>query len=323
MYESLLEGKESLQQMAICQTAGIESDVKRIILDDVFWEGLTGSLTTLKPMVAAITKIEGDDAILSDVQYLFADLKQQIQLALPSSPLLKAEEKAVEQLMEKRQKFCMRPILAAAYMLDPKYNKGTLSPEEINSTYKVFTALSDHLKLDVGKVLGSLAKYRAKQGLWQGEGIWQSSLHIPASIWWKGLCGSETLASTASVLLQIPPTSAASERNWSLFGNTHTKVHNRLTNERVGQPVAIRANLRLFEPNTKPSSTRLDMEDTKFASLYPVKLWISPSKYDIPWPLTYSPIFPFMVFILYPSFPFTKMDCVSPLFVVRVSVFQF
>ncbi|KAL7839650.1 hypothetical protein SRHO_G00263080 [Serrasalmus rhombeus] len=82
MYESLLEGKESLQQMAICQTASIESDVKRIILDDVFWERLTGSFTILKPIV---TKIEGDDATLSDVQYLFADLKQQIQMVLPTS----------------------------------------------------------------------------------------------------------------------------------------------------------------------------------------------------------------------------------------------
>lgn len=37
MYDSLLDGKESLQEMAISQTAGIESDIKKVMLDDVFW----------------------------------------------------------------------------------------------------------------------------------------------------------------------------------------------------------------------------------------------------------------------------------------------
>ncbi|XP_060798111.1 uncharacterized protein LOC132900093 [Neoarius graeffei] len=260
MYDSLLEGKESLQEMAISPTVAIESEIKKILLDDVFWERLTSSLTILKPIAAAITKIEADDALLSDVQCLFAGIKQAILTALPTSLLLRTEETAAVKLLEKRQEFCVKPVHAAAYMLDPKYGQSMLSGEEINSAYSVFTALANHLSLDAGKVLGSLAKYRTKQGLWQGDGIWQSSKHISPSTWWKGLCGSEALATIASVLLQIPPTSAASECNWSLFGNTHSKIRNRLTNERVAKLVAIRANLRLFEPDTEPSSTRLDTD---------------------------------------------------------------
>lgn len=260
MYDSLLEGKETLQEMAISQTAAIESDIKRILLDDVFWERVTSSLRILKPIAAAIAKIEGDDAILSDVHCLFADLKEGIQTVLPTSLLLKAEETAVVKSLEKRREFCVKPVHAAAYMLDPKYDRGILSGEEMNDAYSVITAISGHLGLDKGKVLGSLAKFRTKQGLWKGDGIWQSCQHISASTWWKGLCGSEALAPVASIILQIPPSSAASERNWSLFGNTHTKVRNRLTNERVEKLVAIRANLRLFEPDTEPSSTRLDSD---------------------------------------------------------------
>lgn len=56
----------------------------------------------------------------------------------------------------------------------------------------------------------------------------------------KQIWGSEALAPEASIILQIPPSSAASESNWSLFGNTHTKVRNRLTNVRVEKLVAIR-----------------------------------------------------------------------------------
>ncbi|CAI5689300.1 unnamed protein product [Oreochromis niloticus] len=230
MFDSLLEGKESLQEMAISQS------------------------------VAAIAKIEGDGAILSDVQCLFAELKEEIQTILPTSLLLKAEETAVVKSLEQRREFCMKPVHAAAYMLDPKYDNGILSGEEINGAYAVITAMSDHLGLDKGKVLGSLAKYQTKQGLWKGDGIWQSCQHISAATWWKGLCESEALAPVASILLQIPPSSAASERNWSLFGNTHTKVRNRLTNVRVARLVGIRANLRLFEPDTEPSSTRLESD---------------------------------------------------------------
>jgi hypothetical protein len=54
---------------------------------------------------------------------------------------------------------------------------------------------------------------------------------ISSASWWKGLRASEALSPVASIILQIP--SAASERNWSLFGNTHTKAHNSLNNTRV------------------------------------------------------------------------------------------
>jgi hypothetical protein len=36
MFDSLLEVKESLQEMAISQTTDIDSPIKRILLDDVF-----------------------------------------------------------------------------------------------------------------------------------------------------------------------------------------------------------------------------------------------------------------------------------------------
>ncbi|KAL7384017.1 hypothetical protein ABVT39_022676 [Epinephelus coioides] len=209
MFDSLREGKESMQEMAISQSAGIDSDIKKVILDNVFWERVSSSRKFLKPIAAAIAKIDEDGAILSDVQCLFAELKEEIQTVLPTSPLLKAEETAVVKSMEKRREFCMKPVHAAAYMLDPKYDKGILSGEEINGAYAVITAMADHL---------------------------------------------------ASIILQIPPSSAASERNWSLFGNTRTKVRNRLTNVRVEKLVGIRANLGLFEPDTEPSSTRVESD---------------------------------------------------------------
>ena len=51
MFDSLLEGKESLQEMAISQSADMDGPIKRILLDDVFWEG---GVSSLKPIAVAI-----------------------------------------------------------------------------------------------------------------------------------------------------------------------------------------------------------------------------------------------------------------------------
>jgi hypothetical protein len=95
MFDILLEGKESLQEVAISQSADMDSPIKRILLDDVFWERVVSSLKLLKPIAVAIAPIEGDNAILSDVQTLLADVREEIHTALLTSLLLEAEETAV------------------------------------------------------------------------------------------------------------------------------------------------------------------------------------------------------------------------------------
>ena len=172
MFDSLLEGKESLQEMDISQSADMDNPIKRILLDDVFREIVVSSLKPLKPIAVAIRQIEGDNAILSDVQTLLADVRELIHIALPTSLLLQAEETAVLKYIKKHEDFCLKPIHAAAFMLDPKYaGKSHLSGEQINKAYGVITTMSRHLGLDEGKVLDSLAKYTSKQELWDGDAI--------------------------------------------------------------------------------------------------------------------------------------------------------
>ena len=76
MFDSLLEEKESLQEMAISQSADMDSPIKWVLLDDVFWERVIRSLKLLKPTAVAIAQIEGDNGILSDVQTLLADVRE-------------------------------------------------------------------------------------------------------------------------------------------------------------------------------------------------------------------------------------------------------
>ena len=79
----------------------MDSPIKRILLDDVFWERVLCSLKLLKPIAVAIPWIEGDNAILSDVQTLLADVREEICTALPTSLLLQAEETAVLKYIKK------------------------------------------------------------------------------------------------------------------------------------------------------------------------------------------------------------------------------
>ena len=142
MFESLLEGKESLQEMAISQSANMDSPIKRILLDDTFWDGVVSSLKLLKPIAVTSGRIEGDNAILSDVQTLLADVREEIRTALLTSLLLQAEETAVLKYIKKCEDFCLKPIHTAVYMLDPKYaGKSILSGAKINKAYGVITTV--------------------------------------------------------------------------------------------------------------------------------------------------------------------------------------
>ena len=56
-----------------------------------FGDKTVNSLKVLEPIASAITEIEGDQAILSDVQRLLSEFEDKVGAALPQTPLLKPE----------------------------------------------------------------------------------------------------------------------------------------------------------------------------------------------------------------------------------------
>ncbi|KAG7501421.1 angiopoietin-1 isoform X1 [Solea senegalensis] len=248
MFNSLLEGQSSLQEMAVSPTLNVDASIRATLQDSTFWKGLMSSHNLLYLIGNSIDYMKREDAVLSGVVDMFSQLRYHIGASLSGSVLHSAEQKAVLTSLDRCQEFCVKPIHAAAYMLDPKYvGQQTLSGEQINSAYYVITNLSHHLNLDEGKVLGSFARFSAKQGLWKGAGIWSSCQHVSASTWWKGLCSSEPLSAIASAILQIPPTAGACERLWSRFCST--KIEGSFTADRAQKLVAVQANLNLLEPS--------------------------------------------------------------------------
>lgn len=124
-----------------------------------------------------------------------------------------------------------------------------------------FDWISQHAKklsLDVGKILSNVAQYRTCKGIWSSEGVWESAKHLDPSTWWEGLCFNEPLNPIAGQILQIPPSSAACERNWSEFGNVHTKLRNRLSGDRVQKLVYVHSNLNVRKASSA-SQQRIDV----------------------------------------------------------------
>lgn len=89
--------------------------------------------------------------------------------------------------------------------------------------------------------------YRAKTGIFTSKELWEDAKLVDAITWWKCF-GSKTkhLQEVALAVLNIPTSSAASERCWSAMGNVHTTTRNRLTDERVDKLVYCYFNERML-----------------------------------------------------------------------------
>ena len=154
-------------------------------------------VSSLKPIEVAIARIEGENAIQTDVQTLLADVREEICTALPTSLLLQAEETAVLKYIKKSEDICLKPIHAPAYMLDPKYaGKSILSGAEIHKAWMRARFLAVWQSTLPSKGFGMEMQHGSRANI---------SHQLPGGMDFVDL----RLFPVASIILQIPPTSAA------------------------------------------------------------------------------------------------------------------
>lgn len=106
------------------------SNFNKNILDDVFWDKVQGLLHLLKPIADDIALVESDTPSISKVIKIFKNLEKHFSEYLPASPLTKVEEKAANDILEKRKSFAISDVHTAANLLDPSTLGANLSPEE-------------------------------------------------------------------------------------------------------------------------------------------------------------------------------------------------
>lgn len=130
--ESIRKNKPSLQALAINAEAKtcFDASIRKLVLSEVFWDRLEGYLHLLKPVADAITAVEGDNKNLSIVMKVFSKLQVTVANQLSSSPILKSEEAAVNDIIPNRKAFLVKNIHLAANLLDPRYKGCHLTEDE-------------------------------------------------------------------------------------------------------------------------------------------------------------------------------------------------
>ncbi|XP_026283744.2 uncharacterized protein LOC113210127 [Frankliniella occidentalis] len=245
LLNSLLQNKSVLQETVISEQLVdvIDAKVRRTVLDSKFWDRIKCIYDLLSPLHAAISLIESNRALLSDVYYLHKKINECVNSNIAKLRLSSSEKKEVKDILADRKGYTIAPIHMAAYLLDPRFKGEGLEDKEIADAVECISKLARHMGLDEGKVIASLAKYRTGVGFFATQSVWDSALQLHPAVWWSGVCATEPLAAVATCLLTMPPSAAEVERRWSDHGFIHNKSRNRLLNTRVTKLTTVRATL--------------------------------------------------------------------------------
>lgn len=140
--DSLDQNKQAMKILAVEEEAQEilkkHPVIKKIALDETFWDKVKGFLQLLKPIATAITSVESDKPKISQVVSVFRKLELHFEETLPQSPLSKAEEGEVKKIFAKRKDFGVCEVHRAANLLDPLARGVDLTPDEQVSFYFIY-----------------------------------------------------------------------------------------------------------------------------------------------------------------------------------------
>ena len=243
LFNSLLKNRAALQETVITEGLDVDRTVRKTVLESRFWERVKSSCDLLTPLHAAITLIESNRALLSDVYFLQQKIDDCVSDNVGKLRLSSAEKRDVKNIIQERRKFTISPVHMAAYMLDPRFRGDGLSNEEVGEAIRCISRLAGITGIDEGSAIANLGEFRTSTGFFATESIWQSAKSLHPSVWWRGVCSTQPLCSIAASLLSMPPTAAEVERRWSDHGFIHDKLRNRLLNTRVTKLTTTRSTL--------------------------------------------------------------------------------
>ncbi|XP_003724906.1 uncharacterized protein LOC100892650 isoform X1 [Strongylocentrotus purpuratus] len=210
--DGLRECKEKLQDCVLAKTVPVDSEIKEIILNKLFWDTVNLSVQVWHIIHLAIAKLELETARLSDVVVEIMKADKSLEDAVGDSCLKGNEREPILQQSHEVKLSCWTNLHYAACLVDPRYCGNCLPESATNDAIQYIVELGKHLGQDVGRVLANLAEFRAKEGrLWSQEYVWEASSHVAPATWWKGICDRQPLSQIASGILGLAVTSSMSE----------------------------------------------------------------------------------------------------------------
>ncbi|CAG8445324.1 10092_t:CDS:2 [Scutellospora calospora] len=219
-------------------TTTIDLEIKEIIQDNSFWDEAQNLLAILKVLANGITLFESDTSNLSQFYKWYETLKTNENLHKSF------DYEKIYDIITKRWNIIYDPVIEIAYLLDSRFQGKSLAND-------IMTTVSDFIEKyypkTCTKIYSQLLEYLAYTGPFNNNMAWETVNTTDQITWWTGnfLYSAPELTQFAKRILMIPTSSAASERNWSVFSYIHSKNRNRLISSKVFKLVYIYSNYRL------------------------------------------------------------------------------
>lgn len=213
--------------------------VTKLVKSNEYWDKLAKLVKVIEFPANIIGKLEADNAPLTLVYQYFGELYKHY-----------VNDKTIQEKVKKRLEFLLTDSMGLSFMLDPKQAANGYYFDEDRTDFmglaKEF-ALKMNLE-NADKVEEQMFSFVTKMVMMpvkQQEIIFGMS----AEQYW--ICiGSkqfEELFKVAKPIMAMICSSATSERTWSTFRFIHSRLRNRLTNERVEKLVFIYTNKVLLD----------------------------------------------------------------------------
>jgi hypothetical protein len=160
-------------------------------------------------------------------------------------PSDKKEYHEVMKSLSKRKDMALKDIHYAAHILHPKFSAECLHRDEPIQGTKFIDKGTKILVLIVQLMIAELVEYHGKEGFFGKAFVLKSASMTDAAVGWTGVCyGSESTHVSGSIL-NMPPTSAATERRFSTQSIVYTTRQKKQINSRKGWQVDLGTQLTL------------------------------------------------------------------------------
>ena len=217
--------------------------VLKLIKLNEFWQGLAKLVKTIEYPANVIGKLEGDEAKLSLVYHYFGQLYNHYEY-----------DKIIQDKVKARLKFLFTNSMGLAYMFTPKYaaNGFFFDENQIDIigyakefTRKIDPASADDVHQEMLSFITKMSTLPPKHK--------EIIFEMDAKTYWNvfGRRDFPSLFKVAKPIVEMICSSAAAERTWSTFRFIHSRLRNRLTNERVEKLVFIYTNCVLLDEKDK------------------------------------------------------------------------
>lgn len=192
---TLKANKAALQSTVIDEQSDVEKDVRSTVLsDDIFWDPLNELYSLLLPIAKAITILEKDRTVLSEVPVLIKKIQMLVISKMQESSFLSDEEKqTINNAVTTRLYYCASDVHFAANLLDPRRRGIDLDTVEKSAALDFINKQCTYLQLDKRVVMANLAEFRTKTNFYATKSIWDVVTEVAPAVWWGGFCADQAL----------------------------------------------------------------------------------------------------------------------------------